>query len=536
MGVRSSQLVALNPCPVPFEGLGDDLFKAQQQHSHQQQRQVRGDSGHSCPEFQACQEAIKKLGLMPCLDLYHSKCYCQRCCSMRGEHSGTVYARGEPAEKYRLPSGWVRFAVRLSMDELQKFGKWHVAFHGTTEQNVVGICRDRTLRVPDNKEIKIREGHIPDQFYFFTTPSVLYAAFGLYASPFKLDGSWWQVVVQVLQKPYSYEKMMETSGLASSNIVLDRFDNREVEWRSSRAKTTVAYGVLLRRIPNEEPQGPYPSGTFFKLNGQLWYQPFDGSPPFLPDQSHAGANGYASGVGSREPTQIAAPRPGAGTLPPRAIPSTATTSSRSNSMHVSRLTTSSGSAASPSPIPAAAAAAAAARGGATAGGPSVSRAPVSPPICRPAGSPPPSAASSPLAVVAPAPTDVASASSSHSLSFLEEACCVLHRAAAPLPTRTITAHTHASSQSHAAASTAPSATQQYAPPAPYARSALCIKQGQPAGATAAYGQVQAVPPVMPHPFPAGGALALQPERVTDVQLGGHPIRLLTTQRTTATIL
>jgi hypothetical protein len=95
-----------------------------------------------------------------------------------------IVVRGDPPEVYALPKGWVRFAIHLSFDEQSKFNKWQVSFHGTTMSNVVGIARERQLKVPDNKTVHIREGHIPDQFYFFTSPSILYASFGLYASPF----------------------------------------------------------------------------------------------------------------------------------------------------------------------------------------------------------------------------------------------------------------------------------------------------------------------------------------------------------------
>lgn len=194
-----------------------------------------------------------------------------------------LFFSGTPSSRYSPPIGWVRIGLRTNDDDQLLFPKWHVAYHGTTSSNVVGIVKDRTLKVPDNKTVFIREGHIPDQFYFFTTPSILYSSFGLYASPFEMAGGWWQIVVQLLQQPGTYQKTVETSGLGSASLD-PCFPNAEVEWKSNKHKTSAAYGVLLRRIPNKEPSS-YPPGTYFKLDGGLWFQPFDGQPPFKPNST-----------------------------------------------------------------------------------------------------------------------------------------------------------------------------------------------------------------------------------------------------------
>eukprot|EP00919_Chromeraceae_sp_WS-2016_P068214 GHVR01161632.1.p1 GENE.GHVR01161632.1~~GHVR01161632.1.p1 ORF type:complete len:188 (+),score=13.83 GHVR01161632.1:861-1424(+) len=99
---------------------------------------------------------------------------------------------------------------------------------------------------------------------------------------------------------------METSGLGMSSLD-PMFPNHEVEWKSAREDSTIAYGVLLRRISNVEPEAPFPPGTYFKLHGELWFQPFDGSPPFRPRAPNATVpQGLSTNYSSRASTHTVA--------------------------------------------------------------------------------------------------------------------------------------------------------------------------------------------------------------------------------------
>lgn len=228
------------------------------------------------------------------------------------------------------PAGWCKFPLKLTEEQKSKFESWHTSYHGTTIESVTSIVRDRTLRVPDNSEVFIRSGHSPNQFFVYTSPCLEYAAFGLYASPFSLPssplpanfrgvssqgvdptllklgeevaaaplskGTVWQVSVQLLQKPNSFEVHCDTAGLRGKYLRED-IPGREIEWRSSTRDSTIVTAVLLRQVRNPYMlKFPFPiittsaersfmrdfmeHGTYFRLYGKyLWFQPFSRHPP-----------------------------------------------------------------------------------------------------------------------------------------------------------------------------------------------------------------------------------------------------------------
>ncbi|KAF7457220.1 neuralized-like protein 4 [Cryptosporidium felis] len=183
-------------------------------------------------------------------------------------------------------SGWSRYPIKLNSFEQEFVKNWHISYHGTTQEAIKSILKDKRLIVPNNRTVHIRKGHIPNQFFIFTSPSLLYASFGLYSAPFKLKSSekWWQIVVELVQKPGSYIKECETSGLGDYEFDLN-IGNDEIEWKSDKEMDNLIKAILVREIENTEPPiCQYPIGTFFQHDESWWYQPYDGDTPFCPEK------------------------------------------------------------------------------------------------------------------------------------------------------------------------------------------------------------------------------------------------------------
>ena len=155
----------------------------------------------ACVRFSRCALIVRSLS-QDQLDNRNHRCFC-RTCVMYGES-----ARDSP-------EGWCQFALKLSSADQMKSREWGSAYHGTEYSAIPKILSDGRLRPPDGIEIKIRDGHLLDQPFYFTSPSAIYAGFGLYATPFEIDGNWWQAILHVLQRPASYEKRHETAGAVS---------------------------------------------------------------------------------------------------------------------------------------------------------------------------------------------------------------------------------------------------------------------------------------------------------------------------------
>ncbi|KAF8817715.1 hypothetical protein IE077_000640, partial [Cardiosporidium cionae] len=139
----------------------------------------------NCENFQTTSKILPRLGLGEKLNWRASRCYCPKCCMSQGYRNVGKISRGVPVSIASLPFGWSRYALHVDEDISDLISSWHVSYHGTTLESLRMIVKDGCLKVPDNREVFVREGHIPDLFYIFTSPSVIYAGFGLYASPFK---------------------------------------------------------------------------------------------------------------------------------------------------------------------------------------------------------------------------------------------------------------------------------------------------------------------------------------------------------------
>lgn len=226
---------------------------------------------------------IEELGLKSYLDIEKKTCYHDYCKINKNYFSFD-----------KKINGWTRYPIKISKFEEENVKNWDLSYHGTTHKAIKNILRDKKLVIPNNKTVHIRKGHIPNQFYIFTSPSLLYASFGLYSAPFKIRESqkWWQIVVEIVQKPNSYVKEWETSGLGGYEF--DKYiGNNELEWKSDQENGNLIKAVLIREIKNIEPPiCQYPVGTYFLHDDNWWYQPYDGSTPFCPNEISSICNCY----------------------------------------------------------------------------------------------------------------------------------------------------------------------------------------------------------------------------------------------------
>ncbi|OII78026.1 hypothetical protein cand_036740 [Cryptosporidium andersoni] len=245
----------------------------------------RNDRGF-CKYVSNTNMVVEKLGIISSISTNKISCFCYYCQINHGLSRSWYITRGIYSEIASLPLGWSRYPLNSSFDEEILTKDWNLSYHGTTFEAIPSIIKDRRLRIPNNKTVHIRQGHIPNQFFIFTSPSLIYASFGLYSAPFQLlgDSRWWQVAIELLQEPRTYVKEWETSGIGS--YVFDRHvGNDELEWKSSSEGSNLVRALLVREIPNEEPAiCRYPSGTYFLHERDWWYQPYNGSPPFWPNE------------------------------------------------------------------------------------------------------------------------------------------------------------------------------------------------------------------------------------------------------------
>ena len=98
-------------------------------------------------------------------------CFCTSCHSLRGDK--VIYNRGKPSKQYALPVEWVRFGLKTDSGKCKMnkvFDEWHVAFHGTTKQDVNEIFKsglvllkpgDHTM---NGDQLKMKSGHFKKSF------------------------------------------------------------------------------------------------------------------------------------------------------------------------------------------------------------------------------------------------------------------------------------------------------------------------------------------------------------------------------------
>jgi len=156
-------------------------------------------------------------------------------------------------ELYTVPTGWSKLGLKVPNHKDCK--GWHVAFHGTTQENYhsvlrYGLLRPGTVNADGSVVVKRlgQRGAKSGETLIYASPSIYYAS--LYAHPFELDGEYYQIAFQVRVKPGSFrcQSGRMRSEVWDSTFPIDmRHDYNSIEWLISNEKDVVTYGLLVNK-------------------------------------------------------------------------------------------------------------------------------------------------------------------------------------------------------------------------------------------------------------------------------------------------
>ncbi len=185
-------------------------------------------------------------------DPFADRCFCLEC------EPKTIWYRGNPREKYVLPTNWFRFGLKIRKEYLERqvyIYDWNVAYHGTKVQNVKSIINHQRIMFPGDK---LLDGTIlpiahndcfAENFngpVIYVSPSIKYASHDVYSEPYDFKGKKVKVAFQCRIRPGSFKKFPETLGFTSKEkTVDDNFPNKEVEWVTDDRYAVVPYGLLI---------------------------------------------------------------------------------------------------------------------------------------------------------------------------------------------------------------------------------------------------------------------------------------------------
>jgi len=161
---------------------------------------------------------------------------------------------GDP--RYEIPVGWCHMKLRHLSTEPTVDNSWDYGYHGTQARFVLSIIRNRLVipgtRTADGLLVSIQPGHIPDQNYIFTSPSIHYASHYVYAWPTEWTHGgrkyYVRVVFQIKQKSGTYRISRNTlsSSCWDPSVSFDNyFKNEEVEWVTENPHGIAMEGLLL---------------------------------------------------------------------------------------------------------------------------------------------------------------------------------------------------------------------------------------------------------------------------------------------------
>jgi hypothetical protein len=102
----------------------------------------------------------------------------------------------------------------------------------------------------DGTKLGIRPGHIPDQKFIYTSPTIAYSSGPVYSPTYDFhstenDADYQaQIVLQCRQMPETFETGPETIG--ATGEICPHIPNSEIEYFTDRRSTLLAYGLLVR--------------------------------------------------------------------------------------------------------------------------------------------------------------------------------------------------------------------------------------------------------------------------------------------------
>ncbi|CAF1224045.1 unnamed protein product [Adineta ricciae] len=207
-----------------------------------------------CAYFTLCLQYMLTLEIAKGLfNRQYNRCYCANCYSTTSRDFLI-----EGGSKYVIPRGWVRFG--LVVDEAQAaveniWNKWVVSYHGTKPEAARSIIEHHQFLIPGDQtisgdKIRIPNGHIPDKYEVYTSPTIAYSGCDVYsrAVPFQApSGKSYQakIVLQCRQQPQTYKIQAETIG-AGTRRICSIIPNSEIEYFTVMRASIVPYGLLVR--------------------------------------------------------------------------------------------------------------------------------------------------------------------------------------------------------------------------------------------------------------------------------------------------
>lgn len=190
---------------------------------------------------------------------HFNRCYCNLCYPKN--RNDTVLYGGKV---YVVPRGWVRFGVHVDHVQANYLNLWNwcSCFHGTSIEKAKSIIEHRMLLLPgettmDGKKIEICKGHVPGQYYFFTTPTIKYAELNIYADTYLFTSPTdrrkynVKVVLQCKQKAGTF--MVQSETVAATQRICPYIPNDQLEWKSDSRASIIPYGILLLITSQDEP-------------------------------------------------------------------------------------------------------------------------------------------------------------------------------------------------------------------------------------------------------------------------------------------
>ena len=186
-------------------------------------------------------------------DESNDRCYCSRCYK---EEWNDVIPAGDA--KYVIPRGWVRLGLLVDPVVAKShdiWNKWIVTYHGTSKIAAQSIIAHRQFCMPgdvliDGTKLGIRPGHIPDQNFIYTSPTIAYSSSPVYSPVYSFhseenDANYEaQLVLHCRQMPSTFKVGPETIG--AKGQICPHTPNSQVEYFTDRRGTLVAYGLLVR--------------------------------------------------------------------------------------------------------------------------------------------------------------------------------------------------------------------------------------------------------------------------------------------------
>jgi hypothetical protein len=214
----------------------------------------------NCELTRIAREFLQKLGWKQIMfDSTHDRCYCSSCYLNTYKN---VIVVGKAS--YVIPRNFTRFGLtvdRLFTESHDVWYDWIVTYHGTHLVAAQSIITNRQFCLPgdrliDGSILGIRAGHIPDQKFVFTSPTIAYSSSPIYSPMQSFLSSetnkqyYVQVVLQCRQKPNSFKVQKETIG-ARERRLCPFIPNERIEYFTDIRSSIVAYGLLVRAVARE---------------------------------------------------------------------------------------------------------------------------------------------------------------------------------------------------------------------------------------------------------------------------------------------